>query len=129
MLIRCDPDCLTFINSWGQGFADGGLFRVQDENTLGLQMQEPGIPDVDAVTTFFDIFWNESDLKPSEKEAYRRKCIERAQELFPDLYYKCSHCKEDCRVLDLLEPECPNCHQEFKPTVEDILQGLYSCRS
>lgn len=122
MLIRCDPKCLTFMNSWGQEFADGGFFRVKDQSALNE-------------TIFFDIYWTEDDLKPCEKEAYERKCTERAQELsrtFPsiqDLPHECPVCKKISKVGmfsgHVLEAECPECHQKFKPTYENILQSLY----
>ena len=34
MLAGCDPNCLTFMKSWGQEFADGGFFRVEDQSVL-----------------------------------------------------------------------------------------------
>ena len=34
VLIRCHPNCLVFMNSWGQKFADGGFFRVRDGTVL-----------------------------------------------------------------------------------------------
>ncbi|CAF5166188.1 unnamed protein product, partial [Rotaria magnacalcarata] len=42
-LMKCDPTSLTFINSWGTGFADKGFFRVRDQAALNLQ--------------FYDVYW------------------------------------------------------------------------
>ena len=34
VLIRCHPNCLVFMNSWGEVFGDGGFFRVENEKAL-----------------------------------------------------------------------------------------------
>lgn len=57
----------TFINSWGEQWADGGLFRVQ-----------PGAFDV----TFYDVFWYESDLSQREIRLFQ----ERGQEALGRFY-------------------------------------------
>lgn len=111
------------MNSWGQNFADGGFFRVKDSNVLNDM-------------TFFDVYWTEQDLKPTEIQAYERECTERAKELlytFPsleDLPYECPKCNENTRVGDylghILEAECPKCHEKFTPTNKEIMQSLYS---
>ena len=123
VLIRCDPKCLTFMNSWGGKFADGGFFRVKDQYVLND-------------TSFYDVFWTEDDLKPSEKRAYEKKCTERARHLmqtFPsvqDLTYKCPQCNRHSKVSEfsgnILEAKCPICQQNFKPTNAEILQTLYT---
>ena len=123
VLIRCDPDCLTFMNSWGQNFADGGFFRVEDESVLND-------------TIFYDIYWTLKDLKPDEIKAYERECTKRGQELsqtFPsiqDLSYKCPICNQNSKVGEfsghLLEAQCPKCCQKFKPTNSEIMHSLYS---
>ena len=123
VLIGCDPNCLTFMNSWGQGFADGGFFRVKDQSVLND-------------TKFYDVYWNLSDLKQSEIEAYERESAKRGKELsqtFPsvqDLSYKCPKCNQNSRVGEfsghVLEAKCPKCHQKFKPTNKEIMQSLYT---
>lgn len=123
VLMRCDPDCLTFMNSWGEGFADRGFFRVKDESVLNS-------------TKFFDIYWTTNDLKPCEIEAYRTRCIEGLRELsrkFPsirNLHFRCSKCNEYSMVGEflghILEAECPKCHQTFAPTNKEIVQNLGS---
>ena len=120
VLIGCDPNCLRFMNSWGQGFADGGFFRVEDQSVLND-------------TTFFDVYWTRNDLKQSEIEAYERECIKRSKELLQrveDLFYQCPKCNRKSRVGEfsghILEAECPKCHQKFKPTIKEIMQSLYT---
>ena len=123
MLIRCDPSCLTIMNSWGQDWGDGGFFRVKDGTVLSK-------------TEFFDVYWNEEDLLPEEVEAYKKECSERARNLlhtFPsvqDLSHTCPKCNKSSRIAEfyghVLEAECPRCHEKFMPTNEDILQSLYS---
>ena len=34
VLMRCTPRGLTFMNSWGEEFANGGFFTVENENVL-----------------------------------------------------------------------------------------------
>ena len=53
VLIRCHPNYLLFMNSWGEDFVDGGFFRVRDENVFHKM-------------EFFDVYWEEDDLLPSE---------------------------------------------------------------
>jgi hypothetical protein len=58
VLIKCDPESLWLMNSWGPGFADRGFFRVQNQSVLNLG--------------FFDIYWTLNDLKHSEIEAFNQ---------------------------------------------------------
>ena len=123
VLIRCDPNCLTFMNSWGTDFANKGFFKVKDQNVLNN-------------TTFFDVYWTEDDLTESEKEAFKREGTKRAQEIqetFPsiqELFYECPICHQISMVGGftghILEAKCPKCHKKFKPTNKDILRCLYS---
>ena len=122
VLIRCDPKCLTFINSWGTEFADKGFFRVADHSVL-REMH------------FYDVYWTEDDLKESEKQAYKEKCTADAKKLlekFPslkDLPFKCPVCKKISKVVEycgsLLVATCPKCDQTFIPKNRDLLESLY----
>lgn len=122
VLIRCHPNYLVFMNSWGDGFADGGFFRVQDEDVLhGMQ--------------FFDVYWEEKDLKPSEKEAFERKGIDEWKEFLQkfksikELSYECPHCKKESKVDEFtghhLKAKCPKCLEIFKPDGFGIMESLY----
>ena len=122
VLIRCDPKCLTFMNSWGTKFADDGFFRVEDHSVL-REMH------------FYDVYWTEDDLKESEKQAYEEKCTTDAKKLlekFPslkDLPFQCPMCKKISKVVEyygsLLIATCPKCGQTFTPKNEDLLESLY----
>lgn len=48
----------TFLNSWGEQWADNGLFRVK-----------PGAINI----TFYDVFWYESDLSQSEIRLFQQR--------------------------------------------------------
>lgn len=123
VLVGCAPECLTFMNSWGQGFADGGFFRVENQSVLND-------------TKFYDVYWTENDMKRSEKEAFKREGTKRAKELlqtFPciqDLSYECPKCNRKSKVGEfsghILEAECPKCRQNFKPTNKELMQSLYT---
>ena len=60
VLVRCEPNCLKFMNSWGQHWGDGGFFCIQNAKVL---------PEME----FFDVYWNEDDLYSSEKKAFKKK--------------------------------------------------------
>ena len=121
MLIRCNRSCLTFMNSWGTGFADKGFFRVKDQHVLNDMR-------------FFDVFWTLNDLKQCEKDAYEKQCTQRAKEIldrFPsigDLSHVCPRCNRGSKVREfyghILAVECPRCHHEFKPTNEALVKSL-----
>eukprot|EP01035_Chromulina_nebulosa_P016962 gene16962-22456_t len=114
ILIKCSPTHLTFCNSWGIDFADKGLFRVENSSVLHHMK-------------FFDVFWLESDLLESEKQAYadsRNRTIENVYEniTFINEIYRCSNCQVDNRIKDYLGDwncvKCPKCNGEF--TTENI---------
>ena len=119
VLIRCDPDCLTLMNSWGEKWGDGGFFRVKDQSVLN-EME------------FYDVYWTLDDLTDSEKQAYKIEGTRKAKELlevFPslsDIVYQCPKCNCSSKVVEysgnLLEAECPKCHKISKPTNENILR-------
>ena len=110
------------MNSWGQKFADGGLFRVQDEKVLH-DMQ------------FFDVYWEEKDLTLNEKEAFERHGVAKWKEFLEkfktiqELPYVCPQCKKESKVDEFtghhLEAKCPKCLQTFKPDGPGILESLY----
>ena len=91
VLTGCAPNHLTFMNSWGQNWADGFFFRVKDKNVLHNMK-------------FYDVYWTEDDLKPSEREAFKREGTERGKELlqqFPsvkELPYECPKCNKISKV-------------------------------
>ncbi len=122
VLIRCSPDSLLFMNSWGQTWADSGFFRVKDAAVLDNM-------------TFYDVYWTLNDLKQSEKDAYRIKAIKKAKNLtasFPSinsLLFECPRCRRASSVKefegDLIEANCPKCQHKFRPTNDDLVKSLY----
>ncbi|OXA43242.1 uncharacterized protein LOC118438559 [Folsomia candida] len=56
LLVDYEPNALVFMNSWGIDFADGGYFRVENADVLGLE--------------FYDVFFHKSDLSKEEIQAY-----------------------------------------------------------
>lgn len=121
VLMKCAPNCLTFMNSWGQQFADGGFFNVENQSVLND-------------TKFYDVYWTEKDLKRSERGAFKREGTKRAEDLlqkFPSikgLSYECPKCYRKSKVGEFvfhtIEAECSKCHQKFKPTNKEIMENL-----
>ncbi|OXA43286.1 hypothetical protein Fcan01_21925 [Folsomia candida] len=56
LLVDYEPNALVFMNSWGIDFANGGYFRVENADVLGLE--------------FYDVFSHKSDLLKEEIQAY-----------------------------------------------------------
>ena len=119
VLIRCHPNCLVFMNSWGQKFADGGLFRVQDEKVLH-NMQ------------FFDIYWEEDDLTTSEKEAFDKKGVDewkaflKASRKYHMHVHTARRNKKLVNSLGIiLKQDVPKCLQTFKSDGNGLMECLY----
>ena len=104
VLTSFNYESLRLMNSKGSDWADGGFFRVQNAAVLGLQ--------------FYDIFWTEEDLLPSEKEAYDRYGADISAKLMKSLRslqtatYRCPLCSVRSNVSEfsghLLQAQCPN---------------------
>ena len=118
VLVKCEPTVLTFMNSWGKDFADGGFFRVQNQAVLGLQ--------------FYDVYWTVNDLKQSEITAFAIKSNQKGEDILrglprsiQNLPYECPKCHQSSPAIQfigyLLEAECPRCHQRFEPTALGFL--------
>lgn len=122
VLVRCEPSCLKFMNSWGQYWGDGGFFRIQNSDVLSDMK-------------FFDVQWEENELEPNEKEAFKREGVNKAgwiSQTFSslnELDYECPECQGVSKVGDyagnLLEAKCPKCRRLFKPDHEGVMQSLY----
>lgn len=124
VLIKCDPTYLTFINSWGSQFADKGFFRVQNQSVLNLK--------------FYDVYWNENELKESEVQAFKKKSVEKGRNLMQrlplgiqNLLYQCPQCCNrlpvNTFIIHFSDLECPKCHQNFKTTPMGLDVAMYSC--
>ena len=112
------------MNSWGEKFANGGFFSVENENVLrGMK--------------FYDVYWLETELKQSEKEAYEGECSKKWGKLaqaFPsiiDLPFVCPECNHESLIREFsghaLKAQCPNpkCSHSFKPTNKQLIKSLY----
>jgi len=58
VLLRCDENSMTFMNSWGANFANNDFFTVDKASTLEV----PGGPRM----RFYDIYWTTDDLSSEE---------------------------------------------------------------
>ena len=122
VLMRYDRDYLTFMNSYGTEFADGGFFRVENEMVLNK-------------TQFYDVYWTEEDLTESEKAEYKKACIENVKDLaeaLPSVYelpHACPSCHKISKAGEflghVLEAKCPKCRYTFVPTNAALTESLY----
>ena len=111
VLTSYNSECLTFMNSWGNKWADSGFFRVENAKVLGDKLR------------FYDVYWELDDLSEEEKESYRKSDSEAATKLFELLKglkhakYKCRECEQESLVTEftgtLSKVRCPNCSCEF----------------
>jgi hypothetical protein len=109
VLTSFNSKCLDFMNSWGDGWADNGFFKVKNADVLKME--------------FIDIFWNESDLTDSEKASYRKRGAKVADTLRTSLKalqvasFICPECKRESNVDEFLgtltRVKCPKCRREF----------------
>ena len=102
VLIRCSKDSLTFLNSWGDNWADRGLFKIASSKCLGAMK-------------FYDVFWRESDLFPQEKINYEKKKSESAR----------AYVANSDTLLET-DSQCPDCRQnhkirEYKGTFDEAI--------
>ena len=115
VLTSYDAESLRLMNSYGKDFADGGFFRVQDADVLGLK--------------FVDVYWDLNDLREEEKKAYEKHGAEVARNLIESLKglqeatYKCPKCHAESKVVEYsghaLNVKCPKCRRKFNPNKED----------
>ncbi|KAJ0120058.1 Uncharacterized protein J7T55_000911 [Diaporthe amygdali] len=93
VLIRCEPQSLTFLNSWGKEWGDKGSFSIQDHTVL--ELDEEG-----AHMRFYDVYWEEKDLKDAEKKAFDFEVDQKLSD----------GTKKHPSLLDL-EARCPHCNK------------------
>ena len=102
-------DHLRFMNSWGTDWADNGFFRVQN-NVLHA-------------TTYYDIYWTESDLSTSERSAFKRRSEKVAADLIQRFQglrkakFRCPRCHRESLVTEFSgstsKVRCPKCRRDF----------------
>lgn len=110
VLTSFNSECLRFMNSWGDSWADMGFFRVQNAEVLNFQ--------------FIDVFWTLNDLSLKEKTHFRRHGSTVAATIIQQLQslqtaeYQCPMCQTYSLVTEfsgsLLEAVCPNCKEKIR---------------
>ena len=107
VLVGFDSTSLKFMNSWGEGFADAGFFRVENGEVLGIE--------------FYDI--TPGKLTESEKRARDNEGPEQAAKLMSQLKafatakYTCPKCSATSYVTRFTgthaNVKCPVCFKTF----------------
>ncbi len=52
VMVSCRDLSLTFLNSWGSGWSDGGSFSVEDHTVLQMQ----GLSSPPSLVYFYDVY-------------------------------------------------------------------------
>jgi hypothetical protein len=129
VLTGCHPHSLTFLNSWGKEWGDGGSFKVESSEVLGSK-QRPQME-------FYDVFWYEDELPEEVQEAYRAwssSKVSKKAGLFPgvyDLEARCPRCHHSSRIGEfegtIHKVVCPrrDCREDFHPEPGHLLQAIY----
>jgi uncharacterized protein YegL len=124
VLVRCNPSCLTFMNSWGPKWGDKGFFHVKDSEVLGIE--------------FFDAQWHLEDLTPTEQSAWKNRNDNLVKNYFlsheqireiHEIQVKCPSCCSFSQAQQYTGTcflcRCPICSYEFEPTINQLSQCLY----
>ncbi|KAF4235389.1 hypothetical protein CNMCM6457_003190 [Aspergillus fumigatiaffinis] len=127
----CDPHSLSFLNSWGSDWGTNGSFRVQGPAVLEMDERHRLAP-----VQFYEVFWYEKDLTPSERAAYAAKVEEKLRTYttkYPsllELEATCPLCQRISLISDFTgnarEARCPRCSYSFVPKPGDLVQALYA---
>ncbi|KAF5602447.1 uncharacterized protein FSUBG_7754 [Fusarium subglutinans] len=126
VLVRCNPDSLAFLNSWGSSWGDNGIFRVENPAVLGHK---------DRSLRFYDVYWLEKGLTKAERQAFdaqvddelRRRAEEHGS-IF-ELEYRCPKCSDTSAMAhfrgSVRSALCPKCHGWFEPDPRGLAQAMY----
>jgi hypothetical protein len=130
VLSKCDPRSLTFLNSWGHDWGNGGSFSVEDHTVLELD----GASEATRVC-FYDVYWLEEDLTAAERQAYNVKvdealaCAQQHRSIL-ELEARCPRCCNNAPIAkftgSIRQAVCPLCHQSFAPEPGHLVQALYA---
>ena len=117
-------DHLRFMNSWGSDWADNGFFRVQSS--------------VLHATTYYDIYGTVSDLRPSERAAFKRRSEKVAADLIQRFQglrkakFRCRECHCESLVTEFSGTTskvcCPKCRRDFDTrddSANDLVLAMY----
>eukprot|EP01084_Bolivina_argentea_P260524 439993_1 len=125
VLVKCDPKCLVFMNSYGIEWGDKGFFRVKSKDVLQVKTSP----------SFFDV--RVDKLSDKEKQAYKAYCKKETELIINDnvssafykTEYKCEKCGKMSKINEydgsFMEVICPKCNKSFKPSVKGLITGLY----
>ncbi|EPS35630.1 hypothetical protein H072_10973 [Dactylellina haptotyla CBS 200.50] len=128
VLVRCDDQSLTFMNSWGPGFANHGFFTIDRAATLEIDSRRQ--------MKFFDVYWYTQDLSDAEVAAWEQhekdtgsRFIGSLPASFYDLPVTCPHCHLVANASNYegawYEAVCRSCRRTFAPTVAELVRSLY----
>ncbi|KAJ4217026.1 hypothetical protein NW757_014654, partial [Fusarium falciforme] len=130
VLTSCDPVSLTFLNSWGRDWGNNGSFSIEEASVLELD----GSPNT--CMEFYDVYWLESELKDSEREAYNTKVDEKLRSHsseFPSIFEletRCPLCMAIAPIAEfsgnIRQATCPRCGKPFFPEPGHLVQALYA---
>lgn len=125
VLIGCGPNSLTFLNSWGHDWGDGGKFSVEDHTVLEIDGSS---------VCFYDVYWLESDLTESERAAFDTRADEIVRSnaaKYPSIFdfeARCPLCSNSAPIAkftgNVRQAVCPRCSRSFAPEPGHILQAL-----
>lgn len=92
VLTSFNSKCFSFMNSWGNDWADKGFFRIKNLDVIDFE--------------FTDVYWTLGDLSYREKEYYKRYSADVAWQLISKYKslstaeYQCPICKNSSPVTD-----------------------------
>ncbi|KAF5243564.1 hypothetical protein FANTH_8143 [Fusarium anthophilum] len=126
VLVRCHPDSLTFLNSWGSSWGNNGIFKVENPAVLGHK---------DRSLRFYDVYWVEKGLTKAERQAFDaqvdeelRRHAEEHKSIF-ELEYRCPRCFDNSALADFTgsvwRAVCPKCQGWFEPDPGGLAQAMY----
>ncbi|KAL4748441.1 hypothetical protein BDW72DRAFT_214824 [Aspergillus terricola var. indicus] len=131
VLYACNPQSLSFLNSWGSKWGNNGTFSIEKADTL-----EGNVLGEKTRMRFYDVFWYEHDLKPEDRQAYKEKAARDLNDsLAPcpailQLEATCPHCQQNSFIShftgSVYMATCPRCGQEFAPQPGYLMQALYA---
>lgn len=132
VLTGCDPQSLTFLNSWGQNWGNHGSFSV--ESSRVLERESPGGTRIPA--RFYDVYWLESDLTPAERAAYNQRAdaaVQNHAAQHPSVFameVQCPLCHAASPIASfngsIRRATCPRCRGSFAPEPGYLVRALYT---
>ncbi len=96
VLMAANSQRLKMMNSWSTKFGDNGFFRVENGTVF-------------TNTKFYRVYWHETDLLPSEREAHNNRVVtvESPRGVLPE--GKCKKCEQVCEITCIPSRLCSKC--------------------